>query len=446
MLFPRLLYGEELSQQVRCPIHGFIKYSPRERQIIDHPVFQRLRNIRQLALCCFVYPGAMHSRLEHSLGVMELTTKAFEVVAAKQEVAVAQELQTVPEFKTETLKRARQSVRLAGLLHDIGHGAFSHAAESVMPDDDKYKKLLPSGQRHERITLYVIDHVLRADLDSLFFEGITDVIIRILTRAPDVLFLRQFVSGELDMDRTDYLLRDSYHCGVEYGRFDYQRLLESLSAIKHPDTDRLQVAIERGGEHTFEALILARYQMNTQVYYHRLRRIYDHYLTEYMKLWGTENYRTPDDVLRHHDLSVLVQIEQDAKSSEPGKRFELAKRIQFRKHHKSVYESGDNADAIKLRKAGRILKQLQTDFPQVDFYLDDARASIHKVSYPGQQDGSKVEDFFIVNKNGSGVLITEDSEILEKIPKEFRSVRIYAECHEDLRLLEDIRDSASKIN
>ncbi len=106
----------------------------------------------------------------------------------------------------------------------------------------------------------------------MFFEGLSGLLVRIMQKAPELIFLRQFVVGELDMDRTDYLLRDSLHCGVEYGKFDFRRLIESLAVLKNPDTGRLQIGLERGGEHTFEALILARYQMNTQVYYHRIRR------------------------------------------------------------------------------------------------------------------------------------------------------------------------------
>jgi HD superfamily phosphohydrolase len=129
----------------------------------------------------------------------------------------------------------------------------------------------------------VIQNVLGEIINGAFFAGATDLMAKILEKSKDTGFLRQFVSGEMDMDRTDYLLRDSKHCGVDYGIFDFRRLIASLTVVVNPDTRLLQLAIERGGEHTFEALILARYQMNTQVYFHKIRRIYDHYLTEYMK-------------------------------------------------------------------------------------------------------------------------------------------------------------------
>jgi HD superfamily phosphohydrolase len=413
LLFPQLQFGEDPTERIRCPVHGFIRYSKRERQIIDHWVFQRLRNIRQLALCYYVYPGAMHSRFEHSLGVMEMTSRAFDTLALKFKELLLEELQQVPEFKADTLKRARQTLRLLALLHDSGHAAFSHAAESV----------LPGGCKHEDISVHVMEKVLGKELDSLFFLGMASLLVRIMKRSPELIFLRQFVVGEMDMDRTDYLWRDSLHCGVEYGKFDFRRLIESLAVLKHPDTGRLQIAIEKGGEHVFEALLIGRFQMNTQVYYHRTRRIFDHYLTQYMKLWGKDNYKAVDDVLKYDDLKLLVQMDADSKTT--NERAEFAKRIVTRRHHKVVYETGDSADFIKLGKIKRIFESLKKEFKGIDFFLDDARGSIHKLTTPGSQE--EREGFYLVNKNGEMRLITEESAILEKIPHEFRSVRIYAD-------------------
>jgi len=171
--------------------------------------------------------------------------------------------------------------------------------------------------------------------------------------------------------------------------------------------------------------------MNTQVYYHKVRRIYDHYLLEYMKLWATEKYRDFDDVLRFDDLKVLSEMMADAATNSP--RAEIAKRILGRNHHKVVYHTGDSADALQLRKAKRILQSLGEQFSGIDFWLDDdAKGSIHKLMARGQQEESKVEDFFIVEKSGAITLITEDSAILEKIPREFRVVRIYADADSEV--------------
>jgi HD superfamily phosphohydrolase len=118
---------DEPTELVRCPVHGFIHFSLNERQIIDHWTFQRLRNIRQLALCYYVYPGAMHTRFEHSLGVMEMATRAFDTILRKHSGWIKDELAQVPELWEDTLAKAKQVLRLYALLHDVGHGAFSHA-------------------------------------------------------------------------------------------------------------------------------------------------------------------------------------------------------------------------------------------------------------------------------------------------------------------------------
>src|SRR4029077_9488066 len=118
--------------RIRCPVHGFIRFSENERTIIDHWIFRRLRHIRQLALTDMVYPGACHTRFEHSLGVMELATRAFDQLAATRGALLEANLRKVAELDREPLAIARQLVRLAGLLHDVGHACFSHAAETVI--------------------------------------------------------------------------------------------------------------------------------------------------------------------------------------------------------------------------------------------------------------------------------------------------------------------------
>jgi len=172
-------------------------------------------------------------------------------------------------FAKNTTK-ARQLIRLFGLLHDVGHSAFSHAGECIVP-----------GGSHEKVSAYVVrESDLAGHLKKVFswFPGLGELLARMVSEnkndpvAPQLTILKQLVSGQLDLDRTDYLLRDSLHCGVGYGNFDYRRLIESLTVTEHPGTRALEIALEPSGLHSFEALILARYYMNTQVYFHRLRK------------------------------------------------------------------------------------------------------------------------------------------------------------------------------
>ncbi|MBI3412018.1 MAG: HD domain-containing protein, partial [Planctomycetes bacterium] len=352
---------------------------------------------------------------EHSLGVMELATQAFDLLALRYPERLENELKQIPELGDRTMAKARQIVRLMALLHDVGHPAFSHAAETTIPGGD-----------HEKLSIHIIANVLGPEVADGFFEGATSLLVRLMERSPELTFLREFVASQMDMDRTDYLRRDSLHCGVDYGVFDSRRLIDSLVAIENPDSGRLQLAIHRGGEHTFEALILARYQMNTQVYLHRIRRIYDYYLTEYMKLWGAEHHRTFDDVLKHDDSSVLMQIRRDAEDD--NERSKWARRIVQRDHHRRVLETGDYADEQRLRRMRRLHRQLKEEYPNVDFYLDDAAHDIHKLTIPGEQDPQRVEDLYIVEKDGKLKLLSEDSAIIGKIPKRVRTVRIFADA------------------
>jgi HD superfamily phosphohydrolase len=315
-------------------------------------------------------------------------------------------------------------------LHDVGHPAFSHAAEATIPGGD-----------HEKLSIHIIANVLGAEIDNTFFEGATGVLVRLMEKSPELTFLREFVASQMDMDRTDYLRRDSLHCGVDYGVFDSRRLIDSLTVIENPDSGRLQLAIDRGGEHTFEALILARYQMNTQVYLHRIRRIYDYYLTEYMKLWGAEHHRTFDDVLRHDDSSVMMEIRRDAEAG--NERSEWARRIVNRDHHRSVLETGDNADEWRLRLMSRVHRKLTEEYPDVDFHLDNAAPDIHKLTIPGEQDPQVVEDLYIVEKGGKLRLLTADSAIIGKVPKRVRTVRIFADAEGEQ--LKAIRNRAAEL-
>jgi HD superfamily phosphohydrolase len=408
------------ADRVRCPIHGFIRYSKNERKIVDHPVFQRLRNVRQLAMEYLVYPGAMHTRFEHSLGVMHMAGQMFEVLQERHAERIECNLKEVPELAEDTLAKARQLVRLMGLLHDVGHPAFAHAGEAGIPAKD-----------HEEVSIYAMEHVLGAVLDSTFFPGVSALLVRLMSKKyPALAFLSQIVSGEMDADRADYLLRDSWHCGVRYGVYDWDRLLESLTLVDDPDTGRLVIALERGGEHTFEAMILARYQMSTQVYFHKIRRIYDHYLAEYNKLWGPENYHSIEDVLHHDDLSVFEQIRTDAAGDSPRTRW--ARRIVHRDHHRVIYETSDSADHNDLQVARRLLNAIREKFTDVDLLLDDSPLTIYKLSIPGDQEEQKVEHLYVLERNGKPKPLTYQSAIISKVPKRVRTVRIFADARDGL--------------
>lgn len=240
-------------REIRDPIHGFIFRSEIEEKVIDSSTFQRLRNIKQLALANLVYPGAQHTRFEHSIGVMHIAGRLAE------------------KFHLNTDET--RLVKLTALLHDLGHGPFSHVSERVL---DKYVDRKLGNQDilekiHERITCQIIleDDSLSPILSMDEREQIRDLI---LGKSPNNL-VRNIISGPLDADKQDYLLRDSYYCGVRYGVYDIDRLLNTLCTFDDKGTTYL--AIPNESIYTLEQFVIAKYHMNTQVYYHKIRLITD---------------------------------------------------------------------------------------------------------------------------------------------------------------------------
>ncbi|MGA8433172.1 MAG: HD domain-containing protein [Candidatus Sulfotelmatobacter sp.] len=263
--------------EIRCPIHGFITLNSWEREIISQPAFQRLRRIRQLAWTDQVYPGAMHTRFEHSLGVMHTATLLYAAIRQISSEVLEDEL----GYKEEGLNRDLQLVRLATLLHDVGHAPFSHASESLFPktqNGDRYK--------HENYSAAIVrtelksaieDHPLNVTNYGFKAEDVA-ALIDGSTSATQRLFWRDLIDGQMDADRMDYLLRDSFHAGVQYGKYDLNRLVNTMRAIPGLRGRAPRLGILEGGWHAAEGLVLARYFMFTQVYFHKTRVAYDVHL------------------------------------------------------------------------------------------------------------------------------------------------------------------------
>ncbi len=259
---------------IRDPIHGFIKLSPLEKNIIDHPVFQRLRRIRQLAFTDMVYPGAYHTRFEHSLGVMHLSSRLYDTIWEKD-----QELLIDHGLPSDVQERVRKIIRLAALLHDVGHGPFSHTSETLLPINSN------TGQRfrHEDYSVAIIKSIfgklIKEDpyisSHSIGINEITQMIGDDDIGNPRLLFWKNLIASQLDADRMDYLLRDSYYTGTRYGYYDLERLIETIKVGIDNETDSISICTESGGCQCALELILARYSMFNQVYFHKVRRGYD---------------------------------------------------------------------------------------------------------------------------------------------------------------------------
>ncbi len=242
-------------REIRDPIFNFIRLSGTEADIVNTSVFQRLRGIRQLAFANLVYPGALHTRFEHSLGVCHIADR------------MATALNVSPEDK--------ELLRLSALLHDIGHGPFSHISEDIL---DIYSERDPTKNTykiHEAITADIIRS--NDELSRYIRPYDLDKIIKILASGYGDPLLHSIVSGPIDADKQDYLLRDSYFCGVKYGVFDLNQLHRELKSVKD-EIESKHLMISKDGVHALEQFVLAKYYITNQVYRHRVRIITDQML------------------------------------------------------------------------------------------------------------------------------------------------------------------------
>jgi len=222
---------------INDPVHGFITINdPLIFELINHPFYQRLRRIQQMALAQLVYPGAVHTRLHHSLGAYHLMCIAISELTDKG---------------IEITKEEAQAAKLAILLHDIGHGPFSHALENI----------LLQGVSHEDLSLLIMHHLNSASNEIL--KGHLSLAIQIFTNQYPKKFLHQLISGQLDVDRLDYLSRDSFFTGVTEGLVGYERILKMLTVHNN------ELVVEEKGINSVEKFLMSRRLMYWQVYQHK---------------------------------------------------------------------------------------------------------------------------------------------------------------------------------
>lgn len=395
--------------EIRDPLHVFIKIAAEERPVLDCPALQRLRHVHQLALSYLVYPAATHRRFEHSLGVMELATRIFDVVTHPDNLTDA--VRDIVPTDTHRLLTYRRALRMAALCHDVGHLPFSHAAEA---------ELLPEGTDHETLTEAVIrsDHMtaiwndMKLDPDDIVALAVEPAEAGNLP--PWEAILNEIITGEVfGADRMDYLLRDSLHAGVAYGRFDHFRLIDTLRILPPPAAGGGEGAqgsdpmlgIELGGIQSAEALLLARYFMFSQVYLHRTRLIYDIHLMDFLKDWlpGGRFSTSLDDHLAMTDNEVnsaLLAAKRD--TSVPGHAH--ARRIIDHEHFKVLF--APTAADLKRNAAG----------PKQLYEAAADKFGGENVRYDRYSKGASVTPFPVLERDGQVVDSSNASDVLATIP------------------------------
>jgi uncharacterized protein len=305
------------------PIHDFIRVYEHELSIIDNPIFQRLRRIRQLSGAHLTYPAAQHTRFEHSLGVMHIASQAGNALHEKG-IVTSDDIEIL---------------RLSGLLHDIGHGPFSHLFEEIIQE----KKI-----SHENFGREII---LKSDIgDNLSKNGFNKKLVtKVAFGDSKFQYMNEIVSGTLSADMMDYLQRDGYFTGAEHAKIDHKRITQSL------DIHKKKLALERSALYSFESMMHSRYQMFKAVYFHKTVRAAEVMLLEALRLsddefgFSTFNLNEFINLTDEYVLSSLLS----SKSSKLKRARQFALDYQNRKLLKCVFE--------RILTSRTILKKTRTD-------------------------------------------------------------------------------------
>ena len=381
---------------LKDPVHSYIHIHYEVIwNCLDSKEFQRLRRIRQLGGDFQVYPTAEHSRFSHSLGVYEIVRRM---------------VTEVKSLCVELTDYEKVCVMLAGLLHDVGHGPFSHAFEHV------------TNHSHEEYTAKIIlgNTELNAILRAVS-EKLPQDIVSIIQHTHENDILNQIVSGQLDADRMDYLLRDSYFTATSYGQFDLERILRTMRVRKTAE-GRKVIVVKYTGIHSVEDYIMARYQMYWQVYYHPVARSYE---AVFIQLFNRLKDIFKVDKDYFEDMKVLipflekseVSVDEYFKLDENSLLYccaliqdkedkiatDLARRLQNRKLFEYVDYNEENLAQIK-----NMLKESGLD-ERYYLRIENIEASVYS-PYKGRK-------ILIEKLNGDIVALEKASTIVESITK-----------------------------
>ena len=381
---------------LKDPVHSYIHINYEVIwNCLDSKEFQRLRRIRQLGGDFQVYPTAEHSRFSHSLGVYEIVRRM------------------VTEIKSLSMELSEYDkicVMLAGLLHDVGHGPFSHAFEHI------------TNHSHEDYTAKII--LGETELNQVLTEvspRLPEDIVSIIEHNHPNDILNQIISGQLDADRMDYLLRDSYFSATSYGQFDLERILRTMR-VRKIDENKKALVVKYTGIHSVEDYIMARYQMYWQVYYHPVARSYE---AVFIQLFNRLKDIFKENKEYFSDMKVLipfleknvVSVEEYFKLDENSLLYccsliqdkedkvaaDLARRLQNRRLFEYVDYSEENLAQIK-----NMLKEQNLD---EKYYLrvENVEASVYS-PYKGRK-------ILIEQLDGKIVALEKASTIVESITK-----------------------------
>lgn len=403
------------SKYIRDPVFGYIGITDVEKNIIDTFPVQRLRRIKQLSVSNVAYPGGNHSRFSHAIGTMNLTGK------------IVESLRRMVEISDEDW----QLVRLAGLLHDVGHGPFSHSSESVLSSR--------LGLSHEDLGEKVIKESSLADeIEKQGFDP--DELAELVFGEPsNEKYLKQIITSQFDADKMDFLLRDSYFTGVEYGKIDIQRLIQAMEVING------DIAIDRKALSALETFMIARYEMFLNVYYHHAVRAAEIMLRKAMDnahdFLGLTTFDDIEDFLSlddAHVTSVLRNLDPSEHEGEEQDRVKVAKesfqRLENRELIKSSYEREVHIrdeyvanllsdDSVRLQKESEISEKAGVDS---EYVTVDVPTLASMPYYPRDIDPKEVPVFEMsVGGEKELISLSENSRLVNVLKGYVDLIRVY---------------------
>ncbi|GIL16624.1 MAG: HD domain-containing protein [Oligoflexia bacterium] len=383
--------------EIRDPVHGTIEISDAETIVIDTPEYQRLRQIKQLGFAEYSFPGATHNRYLHSIGVTHIAGQAFD--------------QAFKEFKfskSSVKERLRQTLRLAALLHDVGHGPLSHTTEEVMPPLKQLKVDIYKHRKNFKLTNdlranhedYTIKYLTDSDLSDVLKKTFSDIsplhvacLIDKTLQVSDDFFhdqgvdfrpiLSQLVSSELDCDRMDYLERDSHFCGTNYGKFDLPWLVSNLIPYEHKG--KLYLALNRRALYTFDDFLISRHHMHLMVYFHHKSIIYEEMLNKYLTSEDC-TFFLPSDIHEYTSYTDYKLYEHLSQQKNPW-----AQRLALRKPYKVLIELHNTEESLR---PAAIEKALQRE--GIDVIWSSSKARLSKYHATSAEDRSS--QIFVVDQ------------------------------------------------
>lgn len=412
-------------------VHGFIPFDEFEKELIDSLPFQRLHYIHQLGIAYLVYPGATHTRFEHSLGVMSLATIMFEKICKSVRPDV---FHFVPRKGSSDFLYWRRVLRMAALCHDLGHLPFSHVAE----------KDLLGAENHEDWTLKIIDSSHLASVwkklrnSPSYLEDVIerDIVADIKKIAvgeekwkeasggsftPWERIVSEIITGHFfGADRIDYLIRDAKSTGVAYGLFDYDQLIESLRILPSVDrgADELQLGIDENGLESSEALLLARHFMHRRIYQYSSVKAYNFHLRRYMRANYKKKLGSVDEFLALSDTDVISALNKAAKDPSLAGHAD-AKCVIFRQHRFRAIALADHFSEADLKKFKA--KHKLTD-AEIDWEFYKETLPLDRLSFPVSRRHLLIEK------------ARDCSDLLLKIPSK-QANWVYISPEKDLELV-----------